>query len=226
MEVAPWLLQRQRLPHSSTAALLPVLCTQNEQKRERESTSAPEGPMAILTGYDMRRGRLALVPVRVGVAPAVLALGARERGEVAAGVDDDRHPLRWRARIDVGEMGAPAREQRSVLERHIQRPASLPVSSRQLLRVHRRRQLGALRVVVERAPERQRVELRRRPIVKVWSRQLTVHFQERPPGEPNGGSGVPVMPVAQAGCASYSGRQRQRCRCCRTCARGWRHYGH
>lgn len=126
--------------------------------------------MAAVARDNVGCAGLAVIPVRVGVTPAVLALGTRESGEVAPGVDDDRDPLRRRARVDVGEVGAPPGEQRGVLEGHVQRTPPLPVPSGQLLFVDRRRQLRAGGVVVPRAPEGQRVELRGRPVVEVGTR--------------------------------------------------------
>ena len=130
------------------------------------------------------------------MAAAVLAPGARERCEMAPGVDNYRYPLGRCARIDVRKVGAPSWKQRGVLKRHIQGAAALPVSSRQLLRVHRRRELRARGMIVPSAPQRHRVELGGRPIVKVGSGQLPVDLQKRPTGERKGALGEMVMLVA------------------------------
>lgn len=151
--------------------------------------------MALVTSDDVRRRGLIAIPRRVRVAPAVLAPGAWERSEVAPGVDNYRHPLGRRARIDIREVRAPSRKQRGVLERHKERAAALPVSSRQLLRIHRRRELRARGMIVPSAPQRHRVKLGGRPIVKVGSRQLPVDLQKRPTGERQGALGVMVMLV-------------------------------
>lgn len=85
--------------------------------------------MALIAIQDMGGAGLAVIPVEVRMAAAILALGAWEGGEVTAGVDDHRHSLWWSPSVDIGKVSAPSRKQGCVFERHIQRPSSLPASS-------------------------------------------------------------------------------------------------
>lgn len=134
----------------------------------------------MIAVHDMGGAGLAVIPVEISVAAAVLALRAREGGEVAAGVDDHGHSLRGSPSVDVGEVSAPSRKKGGVFERHVQRPSSLPASSGVLLLFHRHRELSVRRVVVPRSPERKRVQFRRSSISQVRSWQLSIEWQTRP----------------------------------------------
>lgn len=133
----------------------------------------------IVAAHNVSRARLVRVPVRVGVDAAVLALGARERSEVAPGVDDHRRPLGRGAHVHHGEMGAVTEKQRGFLEGHaLKRSAPFPAPP-----LHGRRKISARRAVVPHAPERQRVELCRGSVVEVRPWQLMVDFQQAAVGE-------------------------------------------
>ena len=88
-------------------------------KLDRSKTGenyAPEGTVAVFTADDLGRGGFTVIPVGIRMTAAVPALSARKGSEVAPSIDYHRYSLRGCPGVNVGKMGTPSREERSVLE--------------------------------------------------------------------------------------------------------------